>query len=766
MASRFILHDIENITDYIGFEILCNDVMSLNGYKNIEPLGGYHDRGRDAIHKSINSGITTIFCYSVRKDYKQKLLEDLRIIKHHGHDCNHVIYITTNKISPSKNDELKEITKNDFNWKLEIYDLIRLATLIENHYDKLIIRYSNIFILSSTLKEEDVTKKLNIKLYSKYLLGLYDIWIKQYTPLFGDYREIDTYVLKNTDDSEMDCIPITNIPSISPLSVILGEAGSGKTTSLWKILVDECTKLNNGESINIPIFINFRRWDNVNKCRKLAQDAFDFLDIEFKSIENELLSGGFIILIDGLNELPANYQIQTPAYQDLKQFIIKYCKNRFVLSCRTVDFENRILNLEEESGKLPEISIYEIRRINKEQILSYIKNYLDIEKSEDLISQLEINNETNWDNNSSILHLARIPLFLKLIIYNFKKEGELPKNLAQLLKSFIIAITQRETVRYSSSIDIIAKERLLGRLTYELTKINYSLSIPETIILNVLGRIFMELKDEGFISSELTISKIWYELLSNNFLKRSENNKIEWLHPLLFDYFLGSEIVNILSDPKQEKVSELYNLLDKSIKEQPVIIALGILDSYTASAFLKKILKINELFAQNVYLGQEEDKKLTLADILITKELSNSDVDFDLISEVATGLPFYEFVEKLYQSFKYNSEKCKVGISQIITTIIIKNYEETLVKYEFYTFFENRNDKNRKEHIRIGIKRSFQVLSTLINNKNELVQFYSAKELWEYDKGRSAEVLKKLNSSETYEVSKLVKDLMEEWGIE
>ena len=765
MASRFILYDLEKITDYFGFELLCNDVMSLNGYKNIEPLGGFQDKGRDAIHKSINSGITTIFCYSVRKDFKSKLFEDLKTIKRHDHDCKDIIYITTSNISSSENDQLKEEIKNDYNWNLEIYDLMRLATLIETHYNKLIIRYPNIFILSSKIKEEDVTKKLNIKLYTEYLLGLYNIWIKQYTPLFGDYREIDTYVLKNADDSEMDCIPITNIPSISPLSVILGEAGSGKTTSLWKILVDECTKLNNGESINIPIFINFRRWDNVNKCRKLVQDAFDFLDIEFNSIENELLSGSFIILIDGLNELPANYQIQTPAYQDLKQFIIKYCENRFVLSCRTVDFENRILNLEEESGKLPEISIYEIRRITKEQILSYIKNYLDIDKSEALISQLEINNETNWDNTSSILHLARIPLYLKLIIYNFKKEGELPKNLAQLLKSFIIAITQRETVRYSSSIDIITKERLLGRLTYELTKMNYSLSIPETIILNVLKRIFMELKDEGVISSELTISKIWYELLSNNFLKRSENNKIEWLHPLLFDYFLGSEIVNILSDPKHDKVLELYNLISKSITEQSVIIAVGILDRYTASAFLIKILKINEYFGQNVYLGQEEDKKLAIADVLITKELSNPDVDFDLISEIVTGLPFYEFVEKLYQNFKYNSEKCKVNISQIITNIIIKNYEETLVKYEFYTFFENRKDKNRKEHIRIGIKRSFQVLSALINNKNEFVQFYSAKGLWEYDKGRSSEVLKKLHTSKTYEVSKLVKDLMEEWGI-
>lgn len=765
MASRFILYDLEKITDYFGFEALCNDLMSLNGYKNIEPLGGFQDKGRDAIHKSINSGITTIFCYSVRKDFKSKLFEDLKTINRHDHDCEDIIYITTSNISSSENDQLKEKIKNDYNWNLEIYDLIRLATIIETHYDKLIIRYPNIFILSSRINEEDVTKKFNIKLYTRYLLSLHDFWIKQYTPLFGAYREIETYVFKNAEDSKIDSIPITNIPSISPLSVILGEAGSGKTTSLWKILVDECTKLDKGESINIPIFINFRRWDQGNKCRKLAQDAFDFLDIDFDSIENKLLSGNFIILIDGLNELPTNYQIQNPAYRDLNQFIKKYCKNKFVLSCRTVDFESRILNLEEESGKLPEISIYEIQRINEDQIFSYINNYLDKEKSEDLICQLEINNNTCWGDKSSILHLARIPLYLKLIINNFKKEGELPKNLAQLLKSFIIAITQRETIRYSSSIDIIAKERLLGRLTYELIKINHSLSIPETIILNVLGKIFIELKDEGFISSELTISEIWYELLSNNFLKRSENNKIEWLHPLLFDYFLGGEIVNILCDIKQDKKLELYNMIDREINEQPVIISVGILDDYTASVFLKKILEINENFAQNVYLGQEEDKKIALADILITEELSSSDVDFDLISEVATGLPFYEIVEKVFESSKYNTEDCKVRVSEIITNIILRYYEETLGKYEFYTFLVNRKETNRKEHIKIGINRSFQVLSAWINSRNEFVQFYSAKGLWEYDKGRSSEVLKKLYNSKTDEISTLVKYLMEEWGI-
>ena len=219
----------------------------------------------------------------------------------------------------------------------------------------------------------------------------------------------------------------------------------------------------------------------------------------------------------------------------------------------------------------------------------------------------------------------------------------------------------------------------------------------------------MELKNDGFISSELTVPEIWHELLSNNFLKRSENYKIEWLHPLLFDYFLGCSIANIISDPHSVKTSELYNLIYKSIKVEPVIIAVNILESSIASAFLIEIQKINKNFFQDVYLGQEENKKSDLAHVLITEELLKADVEFDLISEIATALPFYDIVEKLYENFKYNTEKIKIGISQIIADIIINNYEKTLIEYEPYFFFENRNDKIRKEHIKIGIKRAIQI---------------------------------------------------------
>ena len=35
MASRVTLYDLEHVTDYLGFESFCNDLMSREGYKSI-----------------------------------------------------------------------------------------------------------------------------------------------------------------------------------------------------------------------------------------------------------------------------------------------------------------------------------------------------------------------------------------------------------------------------------------------------------------------------------------------------------------------------------------------------------------------------------------------------------------------------------------------------------------------------------------------------------------------------------------------------------
>jgi hypothetical protein len=104
MASRFTRYDLKHLTDYQGFESLCNDVMSRQGYRAIQPLGGHHDKGRDAIHFDNTSRQSTVFSYSVRGDWEDKLDEDLAKVIAHGHHCDRFTYVTTARVTPTDFD--------------------------------------------------------------------------------------------------------------------------------------------------------------------------------------------------------------------------------------------------------------------------------------------------------------------------------------------------------------------------------------------------------------------------------------------------------------------------------------------------------------------------------------------------------------------------------------------------------------------------------------------------------------------------------------
>lgn len=104
MAPNVTIYCLENITDYFEFERLCHDLMSRKGYSDIEPLGGFKDKGRDAVHRS-GSGTTSVFAYSVREDWRAKLAEDAAKIHKHGHDCEELVFLTTARFSAGERDE-------------------------------------------------------------------------------------------------------------------------------------------------------------------------------------------------------------------------------------------------------------------------------------------------------------------------------------------------------------------------------------------------------------------------------------------------------------------------------------------------------------------------------------------------------------------------------------------------------------------------------------------------------------------------------------
>jgi hypothetical protein len=155
MGSKFTKTDLLQITDYVEFESFCHTLLVMEGYAHIEPLGGGKDKGRDAVHVNRSTGKVTIFAYSVRKDWEDKLDEDLGTIHRHGHACDEVVFLTNCSLTASAKDKKKKAVKEKYGWGLEFYDLERISTLVDGRHRELRDLHPQIFSISSKIVESE-----------------------------------------------------------------------------------------------------------------------------------------------------------------------------------------------------------------------------------------------------------------------------------------------------------------------------------------------------------------------------------------------------------------------------------------------------------------------------------------------------------------------------------------------------------------------------------------------------------------------------------
>lgn len=145
MAADPITTCLLEVTDYPQFERLSSAIMVTEGYSNLEPLGGFKDKGRDALHTSKSTGRTAIFAYSVREDWRDKLGEDASKILAHGHKCDEIVFVCASHFTAGERDKAIRDIKKEFGWDLELYGLERLGVLLRTTCRTLIAQHPQIF---------------------------------------------------------------------------------------------------------------------------------------------------------------------------------------------------------------------------------------------------------------------------------------------------------------------------------------------------------------------------------------------------------------------------------------------------------------------------------------------------------------------------------------------------------------------------------------------------------------------------------------------
>lgn len=148
MAFDRIIACLEVVTDYSQFERFCADLMREDGYSRIEPLGGGADEGRDSVLR-VDHDTHTVFCYSVRKDWKLKLWQDAARIKTCGHSCRQIVYVNPARFTTPERDECVREFKHHFKLDLELYGIERMASLLRSTARHLVDAHPQLFALPS-----------------------------------------------------------------------------------------------------------------------------------------------------------------------------------------------------------------------------------------------------------------------------------------------------------------------------------------------------------------------------------------------------------------------------------------------------------------------------------------------------------------------------------------------------------------------------------------------------------------------------------------
>lgn len=227
-------------------------------------------------------------------------------------------------------------------------------------------------------------------------------------------------------------------------AVLIGAPGSGKTTTLWRMMYDYAHLTLDNQSSQIPILVNIANYkgeiDVLEYVKnQLATTSFESNTNHFQSapahrifaeiIDILLEQKRLVLFIDGLNEIPRLHYKHVITKLDI--FRVKYLGNLFLFTCRTSEYHFDDL-------ALPTI---EIQPLNREGMENFIRVYMPADEANKLIDQRKQNNQWMWQ-------LGQNPYFLRMIVSVYRSHQIIPNNYGEIFSNFVETLLGREYVTH------------------------------------------------------------------------------------------------------------------------------------------------------------------------------------------------------------------------------------------------------------------------------------------------------------------------------
>ncbi len=226
-----------------------------------------------------------------------------------------------------------------------------------------------------------------------------------------------------------------------PAIVVLGAPGSGKTTLLRRLELDLAESGLGGDEKRLSFFIQLNQYrvggsDEPPDPYAWLQERWRALYPELPPLDELIAEGRMLLLLDALNEMPA---ADPEALRDavlrwkqlLDRLVVEQPGNRFVFSCRTLDYS---APLSTASLRVPQVRVEPL---------------VDRQVEQFLLKWNPARGQAIWEKlrDTPELELLRSPFFLSLLVDEVEATGVMPRGRASLFTGFVRRALRREIER-------------------------------------------------------------------------------------------------------------------------------------------------------------------------------------------------------------------------------------------------------------------------------------------------------------------------------
>ncbi len=318
--------------------------------------------------------------------------------------------------------------------------------------------------------------------------------------------------------------------------LLVGRPGSGKTTALERLLVQEAEAASEDSSARNPVLIRLR--DVRSTVLEQMQKELQALGLRLatEKIGDLLWAGRFLVLLDGVNELPSGEM-----RREVESFRREYQRTTPMI------FTTRELNVGLDLGIEKKL---EMQPLNEKQMQEFTCRYLGQEQGRQLLKGL----------GQRLREFGETPLLLWMLCGVFRAVGEIPANLGGVFRGFANIYNKNRFDNQKSS----EYSRFLQQLAWAMMPQNdpqgLRLSIPRSEAEEIF-REFRKAEQEGNALSGAIATLD--ELLRFHLLRPKDDQEVEFSHQLFQEYYAGEYLLSRLPKLNDLELQKCYlNYLD------------------------------------------------------------------------------------------------------------------------------------------------------------------------------------------------------------